>query len=211
MEMMEYDAEKREIYSDKIINELDKFVIDFVSILERCKIGYVIVSGYVSIILGRSRATEDVDMFIVPMDFLKFRELFDYLLKCEYECINTSIPEEAFEMIREHGIRFFKKGRPIPNIEFKIIKRATDKYSFDNKITLFLRKANKHLFISPLEIHIAFKLLLAADGTDEELRSDKDIEDARFAYKLFNGKINKDELSYWINEFDVRGKFKWIK
>ena len=74
-----------------------------------------------------------------------------------------------------------------------------------------MRKANKHLFISPLEIHIAFKLLLAADGTDEELRSDKDIEDARFAYKLFNGKINKDELSYWINEFDVRGKFKWIK
>ena len=126
--MMEYDAEKREIYSDKIINELDKFVIDFINILERYKIGYVIVSGYVSIILGRSRATEDVDLLVIPLDFFKFKELFDYLLKHEYECVNTSIPEEAFEMIKEHGIRFFKKVKPIPNIEFKIIKRDTDKF-----------------------------------------------------------------------------------
>jgi len=209
--MMEYDSEKREIYSNKIINELDKFVIDFIDILERYGIGYVIVSGYVSIVLGRSRATEDVDLLVIPLDFLKFKELFEYLLNNEYECINTSISEEAFEMVKEHGIRFFKKGKPIPNIEFKIIKRDADKYSFDNKITLFLRKANRYFFISPLEIHIAFKLALAADGTDEELMSDKDIEDARFIYKLFNAKINKDELLYWINEFDVGGKFKWLK
>ncbi len=208
---MEYDAEKREIYLDKIINELDKFVIDFIDILDKHKIGYVIVSGYVSIVFGRSRATEDVDLLISEMDFFKFKDLFDYLLENGYECANTSIPEEAFEMIKEHGIRFFKRGKPIPNIEFKIIKRETDKYSFNNKITLFLRKADKHFFISPLEMHIAFKLVLAADGTDEELISDKDIEDARFVYKLFKEKINKDELSYWINEFNVGGKFKWLE
>ncbi len=208
---MEYDAKKREIYSDKVINELDKFVINFIDILEKYKIRYVIVSGYVSIILGRSRATEDVDLLIIPLEFSKFKELFEYLLNQGYECANTSIPEEAFDMIKEHGIRFFNKGKPIPNIEFKIIKRDTDKYSFDNKITLFLRRANRHFFISPLEMHIAFKLLLAADGTDEELISDKDIEDARFVYKLFNEKINKDELFYWINQFNVGRKFKWIK
>lgn len=211
MEIMEYNEKKREIYSDKVINELDKFVIDFVDILEKLKIDYVIVSGYVSIVLGRSRATEDVDLLIIPIDFLEFKNLFDYLYASGFECMNTSIAEEAFEMIKEHGVRFFYKGKPIPNIEVKLIKRDTDKYSFDNKTSLFLRKIKKHLFISPLEMHIAFKLVLAAEGTDEELMSDKDIEDARFIYKLFKEKINKEELLYWIDEFNVRSKFKWVE
>ena len=77
---MKYDVENREIYSDKVINELDKLVIDFINILNKHKVDCVIVSGYVSIVLGRSRATEDVDLLVIPLDFLKFKELFEYLL-----------------------------------------------------------------------------------------------------------------------------------
>jgi len=54
---MEYYNEKGEIKINKELNNLDKFVLDFISLLEE----YVIVSGYVSILLRRSRATEDVD------------------------------------------------------------------------------------------------------------------------------------------------------
>ena len=39
---MEYDAEKREIHSDKILNGLDKLVVDFTNILEK-HTDYVIV------------------------------------------------------------------------------------------------------------------------------------------------------------------------
>ena len=60
---MEYDVDKREIKSDKVLNNLDKFVIDFIKILEE-HVDYVIISGYISILLGRSRATEDIDVFI---------------------------------------------------------------------------------------------------------------------------------------------------
>jgi len=49
----------KKIKLDKPINELDKFVLHFIKILEK-HVDYVIISGYVAIPLGRSRATEDV-------------------------------------------------------------------------------------------------------------------------------------------------------
>lgn len=58
---MKYNKEKREIlFKGKVLNNLDRFVLDFISILEKY-VGYVVVSGYVSILLGRSRSSEDVD------------------------------------------------------------------------------------------------------------------------------------------------------
>ncbi|MBU2634051.1 MAG: hypothetical protein KJ674_02295 [Nanoarchaeota archaeon] len=55
------------IQLDKDLNELDKFVLKFIKILEK-HTSYVIVSGYVSILLGRTRATEDVDVFIKELN-----------------------------------------------------------------------------------------------------------------------------------------------
>ena len=141
---MIYDPEKKEIISGKVINELDRFVIDFVNILEKYGLEYVIVSGYVAIVLGRSRSTEDVDMLIKPMPFEQFDEFFQFLLNNGYECANTSISSEAYEFLNDHAIRFFKLGKPIPNIEFKIIGNG---YNYD-----FIRKFANHLNIQ----HIYF-------------------------------------------------------
>lgn len=55
---MDYNPEKKEIITDREIGELDKFAIEFLQILEKYA-DYVIISGYVSILLGRTRATED--------------------------------------------------------------------------------------------------------------------------------------------------------
>ena len=66
------------ILIDKDLNELDKFVLKFVKILEKyCS--YVIVSGYVSIVLGRSRASEDVDLLVPDISKEKFDWLFNDL------------------------------------------------------------------------------------------------------------------------------------
>ena len=64
---MEYNQIAKEIRINKVLNELDKFVIEFVNILEK-HVGYVIVSGYVSILLGRARASEDVDLLVPEMN-----------------------------------------------------------------------------------------------------------------------------------------------
>lgn len=205
---MEYDALKKEIvFSGKVFNELDKFTLDFVKILEKYT-NYVIVSGYLAILLGRSRATEDIDLLTPQMNFPKFNNLFDDLVNNGYECANTMIVSEAYEMLNDFAIRFFKRGYPIPNIEFKMIKRELDRYSFENRIKVI--SDGFILFISPLELQIAYKLFLAADGSDEELAPDKNIEDAKHIYTLFKDKINKEELLLFINKLGVINKMRWL-
>lgn len=201
---MEYDVKKRKIILSRELSKLDEFVIDFCKLLDE----YVLVSGYVSILLGRTRATEDVDLLVPQMNFEDFKQLWAKINSSGFECINTSICEEAFDMLKNHGIRFFKKV-PVPNIEFKIAKNELDKYSYQNKIKVVM--GNNILFISPLELQIAYKLFLAADGIEEELESDKDIEDARHLYKVFKEKINKEELLIFANKLNVAGKLKLLE
>ncbi|MEK6913371.1 MAG: hypothetical protein AABW47_01740 [Nanoarchaeota archaeon] len=201
---MEYDAEKREIKLDKELNNLDTFVIEFCSLLK----DYVIVSGYVSILLGRSRATEDVDLLVPEMTKEAFEIFWKKAFDSGFECVNVLDSEEAFEMLQEHAIRFCKEGVAVPNMEFKMIKNDLDIYSFDNKIKVQLN--GDSLFISPLEMQIAFKLFLAADGNEEEINSDKDIEDARHLYKLFLDKINKGELLKMLEKLNINERLKWL-
>ena len=176
---MNYNYQKKEIKLDRTLNNLDKFVIKFTSLLE----DYVIVSGYVSILLGRTRATEDVDLLIPKMTKEKFAELWIKFQNEKFWCLNTPDVNEAFEMLNEHAIRFAKENEPVPNIEFKIIKNDLDNFSYENKIKAFLDST--FFYISPIELQIAYKLYLG---------SEKDIEDARHIFQLLKEKINKEEL-----------------
>jgi hypothetical protein len=195
---MEYDVLNREIKLDRELNNLDNFVIDFCSLLDN----YVVVSGYVSILFGRSRATEDVDLLIPEMNEEEFEKLWKKIYDNGFWCINTPDSKEAFRMLKEFAIRFAKKD-PVPNMEFKMIKNDIEKYSFDNKILVKIGDYN--LTISPLEMQIAYKLSLASE------EGDKDIEDARHLYQLFKENLNKEELLILINKLKVSDKFEWIK
>ena len=193
---MEYNLKNREIKLDRKINELDKFVIDFCNILDE----YVIVSGYVSILFGRSRATEDVDLLVQPMNEDKFTKIWKKLYDAGFECLNTTKIDEAFKMLEEHAIRFSRKNKPLPNMEFKIIKNDLERYSSENKLKVNLKTGS--LFISPIEMQIAFKLGLG---------SEKDIEDAKHLYELFKESINKEEFRSLIEKLKVKEKFEMIK
>lgn len=97
--------------------------------------------------LGRSRATEDVDLLVPKINKKIFKTLFNDLREKGFECINSSKPEDAFEMLEGHAIRFFKET-PVPNIEFKIIKNKIHEDAFNNRLIVKLKE--KDLFISPL-------------------------------------------------------------
>ncbi len=205
---MEYDTEKREInLIDKYIDALDKFTIDFVNVIKK-HTDYVIVSGYVSILFGRTRASEDVVFLIPHMESSKFKILFDDLTANGYECANTSNWFEAYEAWDEHAIRFYKED-PLPNAEFKKITRDIQKRALDGKIRVLLKSGE--LFISPIELQIAYKLSLISQGNFEEISSDKDFEDAKHLYEIFHGKFNKDKLFYFVKELKVEEMFEWLK
>jgi len=196
---MEYSREKKVIRLSKEINNLDKFVIDFCNLLDN----YVLVSGYISILFGRSRATEDVDLLIPQLGFQEFKILWAKIHENQFECINTFKVDNAFKMLEEHAIRFARKNNAVPNMEFKIIHTPEGEYSLNNKLKVILD--DSVLFISPLEIQIAYKLDLGKQGNK------KDLEDAKHIYELFKEKLDKGELTRLIQLFNVEKEFNIIK
>ena len=170
---------------EKELNELDKFVFDFINILENYT-DYVIISGYVAILLGRSRSTEDVDIFIRESGKDKIFPLYEELKKKGYWCLNAEAPDEIFNYLNEGlAVRFALENQTIPNFEVKFAKKMLDKECFSDAITVItdLRKIR----ISSLERQVAFKRYF--------LKSDKDLEDANHIEKVFKDAIDVNRIN----------------
>jgi hypothetical protein len=196
-EIMDIKVLKSRIEFEKELNALDKFVIDFTSILNKLNIKYVIVSGYVSILFGRSRTSEDIDFIVEKIDFGQFRELWKNVYT-EFECIIENNTKDAYEqyLLTGQAIRFSKKGRFVPNVEMKFPKIDLDFWVLEERREVLLN--NYKLFISPLELQIPFKLFLG---------SEKDIEDARHLYSIFKDKIDLKLLQEFNRKLKIEKLF----
>ena len=191
---MEFEFDSKNLKFDKVLSELDKLVLDFVSLLTLSKIKYVLVSGYVAILLGRTRTTEDIDLFIEKVDMWPFTEFFNSLEKHNYWVINSDSCEDAFDMLNSAlSIRIAKKGDAVPNFEVKFAKKDIDFLSLNNPLKVTLN--NHKLLMSPLEIQIPFKIYLG---------SEKDIEDATHIYELFKEKLDKKLMENIANKLKVK-------
>jgi len=99
---------------DKYLTTLDRFVLDFIRILEQ-KTSYVIVRGYVAILFGRSRGTEDVDILIPPVEKDTFEQMHRALLEGEYEFLNAENASGLYDMLTNAlRIRIAKKRSVYP-------------------------------------------------------------------------------------------------
>jgi len=206
---MKYNSKLRELsIENKTLNFLDKFMLDFAKTIKKHS-GYVIVSGYVSILLGRSRASEDIDLLIPKMNITDFKLLFEDLLKNGFECLNTSIADEAYEMWHEHAIRFAKSMMAVPNIEFKIIDKDIQENAFKNRVKVVLGK--DILYISSLELQIPYKLSLMSDSDIQDISSDKDFEDAKHLYNYFKEDLDMEKLLYFVKLLNVEKKFEFLE
>ncbi|MFA4936234.1 MAG: hypothetical protein WC568_10410 [Candidatus Methanoperedens sp.] len=176
---MDIEIKGENIYlKNKVVSKLDIFVVDFINILKKY-MDYVVVSGYVSILFGRSRGTEDIDILINKIDrdtFLKFHN-------------------ELFGMLEgKLAIRVAVKDNVIPNIEIKFIKSQLDRISLKEHKVAQLDKYG--INISPIELQIAFKLYLG---------SDKDIEDAAYLYEIFSAYLSKFKIKHFMDILGVKG------
>lgn len=178
---------------DKELNELDTFVLDFIKAIKGCE--YAIVSGYVSILFGRARGSEDVDLIISPMAEERLVKLFETLENAGFECINAD-KSSAFEYLSEKtAIRFARKGTVIPNMEVKFANTFLDKISIRDRI--LVKIGNAELFISPVELQIAYKRMC--------LKSDKDMEDARHLEVVFEEELSQEKLNKYAGLINVHG------
>lgn len=191
---MELTVTGKKIIFNRELSNLDYFVIDFIKLLEKHHVNYVIVSGYIAIVFGRSRNTEDVDIIVEKPSQTTFNVLWKDIIK-RYECVNISDPNEAYmEYLSQGcGIRFSQKGTIIPNIEFKCVHGDDDDISITQARLLVLN--NNPLRISPLEMQIAYKMYLG---------SDKDFEDAKFLFDLLNEHLDKAKLNSFLAAFNTK-------
>ena len=164
---------------DKELSELDLFVLKICSIIgKHCN--YVLISGYVAIFFGRTRTTEDVDMFIEPLSQEKFSALYKDLQAQGFWAINANSEEELFSMLKEDklAIRFAERGRAVPNMEVKFVRDLLDAIALSDKIKVITKKGE--LYVSSIPLQIAYKKYV--------LQTSKDLEDARHLQGIFNVK-----------------------
>ena len=171
-------AYKDPIVLDKELTPLDEFTQRFCSFLKGTS--HVLVAGYVSILFGRSRQSEDVDL-LISADKPSFTALWNVLVQ-HFDCLNAQTADQAFDEYLQNGsaVRFSDPGQAIPNMEVKLAKNSLEVWSLQNRKRVELN--GKPLFIAPLEVQIPFKLWLG---------SEKDIEDARHLWNLFKEQLDR--------------------
>ncbi|MDD2678589.1 MAG: hypothetical protein PHT91_02990 [Candidatus Nanoarchaeia archaeon] len=198
---MEMEYLKDKIVFDKELNDFDLFTFDFIKILDNLGIDYVLISGYVALLFGRSRMTEDIDLFIEKLSFERFDKLWNELLE-KFECINSNDSKEAYDDYLCSGcsLNFSLSGSFIPRMEVKFPKTSVDSWSIENKKKVVLN--GQDLFISPLELQIAFKIWLGRKGNE------KDIEDAKHLYSIFKDFLDNGLFESFIQKLNIRHLIK---
>jgi len=181
----------------KELTELDKKVLDFVSELERLGIDYVVVSGYVAILTGRSRGTEDID-FLIDEESVTLSKL-EKLLQ-DYWCIDTSKEEMLNKLEDDLSIRLAEIDEVIPNFELFYPASKWDNRALEDKLEAEL--GDSALYISPLELQIAYKLYLGAE---------KDIEDALHLFTVFHEELDMQKLEKYVDQMGVEDEFRRIR
>jgi len=180
------------IIQGRCLSELDLFVCRVLDILTTYT-PYVIVSGYVAILFGRTRGTEDIDLLIPVCDRAMFLLLHDGFIERGYEFLNAEDGPGLHSILTSgSGIRLSEKDAFIPNIEIKFIRNESDAYSFKNRIPLIT--GDRTFWIGPLEMQIAYKFWLG---------SEKDIEDAIYIREISRAFIDEELLLAFCSSFGV--------
>ena len=202
---MEIEFKGRDIYLDKELTLYDKLALNFSDVLKKHDVNHVYVSGYVALIFGRSRTSEDIDMLVERMGYGDFQRLWDSLYSAGFYCHNTPDCEKAYNeyLDTQIAIRFSEDDRVIPNVEFKWASNEQHKRALAQNLEVHIPGGS--IVISSLETQISFKLLLG---------SEKDVEDARYLFELFRKHIDQktliDELAYLEIPLEIaREKLGW--
>ncbi len=185
---------------ERELSELDRIVLDFTRRLEEWDIDYVIVSGYVAVLTGRSRSTEDIDVIVEEMSREEVGEFAKNLSGAGYWCVNAE-STEVYDMLSE-GLapRFAEEDKVIPNFEVSFPTHELERTALDE--SLKVKIDSKEINISPLELQIAYKLYL---------ETERDWEDALHLYRLFEEDLDEKKLEEYSRKLDVREELDGLR
>lgn len=188
------------------LSELDKDVLKFTQILDDCSVDYVIVSGYVAILTGRSRSTEDIDVILESLSKTETEKLVTELKDRGYWGMAMPL-DEMYSMLNEgNRIRIAEDGEMYPNFETWFVSNDVEREALSNPLTVTFDEGQ--IEISPLELQIAYKLRLAQAA---DSLSGKDFEDALHLYLTFEERFNTEQLETYVKELGVEDYYAELK
>ena len=189
-----------ELVVDRAPNELDTLAIAFTRILDDLGIEHVYVAGYLAILTGRSRSTEDIDVLLEPLDEAESDRLAERLGREGMG--RPAMPLDDLHMMLSDGdnIWIAPDEQVIPHIEAKFVDDEADRASLDQAITA--RIGDAELPVGPLELQIPYKLYL---GTRT------DIEDASHLFALFEESLRTEELERWVQKLAVEDEYDRLR
>jgi len=174
--MVKFKIVNNELTIAKTITKLDQFAFDVIDVLKKYT-NYVIISGYVSIFFGRSRATEDIDMFIDEIKYDKFLKMYNEFIA------------KGFEFTIDNPAKLYNDY--LLRMEIKIARKTSQKLILNNPIKVNVN--DREIFFSKIESQIAYKRYISA--------SEKDLEDARHLEIVFED-IDKEKIKYYKRIFE---------
>lgn len=194
------EFQEGELVVEREPNELDALAMGFTSVLDDLGIQHVYVAGYIAILTGRSRTTQDVDVLIERLDEPQTERLVEALE--EAGMWGPAMPlDDMYEMLANgDNIWIAPEEQVIPHIEAKFVRDEADRTSLQDAITA--RIAAGELPIGPLELGLAYKLYLG---------SRKDFEDAVHLYTLFEESLRTAELERWVTKLGVESDYERLR
>ena len=179
---------------------VDRLALDFCSLLARRRVRYALVSGYVAILLGRNRLSEDIDLFVEPLSMTRFRALHGELAR-RFPCITPGTVGRLYDDYLSAGeestsLRYARPGTFAPNVELKFARKPAHFYSLNGRIPVLTN--GRRLYIGALEMDIAYKV---------KMGSEKDLADARWVFDRTRGVLDHNELRRLLKELDAHAEW----
>jgi hypothetical protein len=187
----------RGLVVDRDPNRLDELAVGFSEVLSRLDIDHVFVAGYVAILAGRSRSTEDVDVFIERCSSERIDELVAELEQEEYWGPAMPLSDAYGNLASGTNIWVAPDGEMTPHLEVKFPNDEFDRASLTNAIDAHV--GGETVPIGPLELQVAYKLSLGGRT---------DIEDAAHLYTVFGETLSRDRLETWVERLDVEDRYE---
>lgn len=185
---------------DKPPNRLDRLVLEVGGILGDLGIRYSVVSGYVVVLFGRARATEDIDVLVERFDESVAERLANALRGAGYWGSAMPLDDLYPTLADELPIRIAEDGHRVPNVELKFATDEYDRASLRN--TLTVRLPDGTLRVGSIELQIAYKLDMGAQ---------RDYEDALYLHEVFGDRINREELERYVERLGVENEYDRLR
>jgi hypothetical protein len=185
---------------DKPPSDLDRLMLEVGGILDDVGIKYSVVSGYVAVLFGRSRATEDIDVITERFDEGTADELEKRLQEAGYWGSAMSLENVDETLADDLPVRVAEDGHRVPNVELKFASDEYDHISLEDAITV--RLDGETLRVGSLEFQIAYKLDMGAR---------RDYEDALYLHEVVGPSLNKTALKRYVKKLGVEDEYERLR